>query len=329
MGSAVHIGCGTSLCLATSPSLYADCEDVSTLPEQTGRIEGAGLGPVAIRSYGVRMADFPDLPPELQQRLTAAGVVDGPSMLAAFAVNPQLQHDYEQYFYAHRTAILDATLAQILAAFPSISHKLELAALWAMVPSDAEERFISAVEENVATAEAAGETKLAENIRKRLGAVKSLRAARLEAGERLTDWLDRLEAADEAGFVAVWNEIPIDLEETFVVAVAERVRIAEAQGDMARAERLGGFVAAMRDVLEVTRSFADQPPVNRALLRFLQAEADAQAQHVFVQLRELLDTDQAQYLLDEEVNSDSVEGRQRIAERRVLLRALRQEDARA
>ncbi len=267
--------------------------------------------------------DFPDLPTDLQARLTAASVVDGPSMLAAFAADPQLQHDYELYFSANRAAILDATIAQILAAFPSISHKLELAALWALVPSDAEERFIAAVEALLANAEAAGDAKLVENISKRLGAVKSMRAARLEAGARLGGWLDRLEAADEAGFVAVWNEIPPDLEETFIVAVAERVRTAEVQGDTARAEHLGGFVAAMRDVLEVTRSFADQPPVNRALLRFLQAEADAQAQQVFFQLRELLDSDEAQRLLEEEVRSDSAEGKRRISARRELLSALR------
>jgi hypothetical protein len=272
------------------------------------------------------MADFPELPPELQERLTAAGVVDGPSMLAAFAADPQLQHDYERYFQANREAIVDATLAQILEAFPSISHKLELAALWALVPSDAEERFIAAVEAKLADAEAAADVKLAENIEKRLGAVKSLRAARLEAGARLGGWLDRLEAADEAGFVAIWNEIPPDLEETFVVAVADRVRMAEVQGDAARAERLGGFVAAMRDVLEVTRSFADQPPVNRALLRFLQAEADEQAQQVFFQLRELLDTDEAQRLLEEEVRSDSAEGQRRITARQALLRSLRHAD---
>jgi hypothetical protein len=244
-------------------------------------------------------------------------------MLAAFAADPQLQHDYEQYFRANREAILDATIAQILAAFPSVSHKLELAALWAIVPSDAEERFIAAVETMLANAETAGDTKLVENITKRLGAVKSLRAARLEAGERLGGWLDRLEAADEAGFVEVWNEIPPDLEETFVVAVAERVRTAEVQGDTARAEHLGSFVAAMRDVLEVTRSFTDQPPVNQALLRFLQAEEEAQAQQVFFQLHELLDTDEAQRLLEEEVRSDSAEGQRRIAARQALLRALR------
>lgn len=270
------------------------------------------------------MSDFPDLPADLQERLTAAGVVDGPSMLAAFAADPQLQHDYELFFHANRTAILDATLAQILEAFPSISHKLELAALWAMVPSDAEERFLAAVEAKLADAQAAGDTKLAENIAKRLGAVQSLRTARIEAGERLGGWLDRLEAADEAGFVDVWNEIPPDLEETFVVAVADRVRMAELQGDTLRAEHLGGFVAAMRDVLEVTRSFADQPPVNRALLRFMQVEADEQAQQVFFQLREWLDTDAAQRLLDEEVRSDSAEGQRRIAARQALLRRLRQ-----
>jgi hypothetical protein len=81
----------------------------------------------------------------------------------------------------------------------------------------------------------------------------------------------------------------------------------------------------MRDVLEVTRSFADQPPVNRALLRFLQAETDDQARQVFFQLHELLDADEAQRLLDEEVRSDSAEGQRRIAARQALLRALRQE----
>jgi hypothetical protein len=78
-------------------------------------------------------------------------------------------------------------------------------------------------------------------------------------------------------------------------------------------------------VLEVTRSFADQPPVNRALLRFLQAEADEQAQQVFFQLRELLDTDEAQRLLEEEVRSDSAEGQRRITARQALLRSLRHE----
>jgi hypothetical protein len=79
----------------------------------------------------------------------------------------------------------------------------------------------------------------------------------------------------------------------------------------------------MRQILEVTRSFADQPPLNRALLRFLQAEDPETAQRIFSQLHELLNTDEAQRLLDEEVRSDSAEGTRRITERRALLRDLR------
>jgi hypothetical protein len=268
-------------------------------------------------------ADFPDLPPDLQDRLTAAGVVDGPSMLAAFAADPQLQQDYEAFFLAHRDMIIDATIAQILEAFPSISHKLELAALWALVPAEHEERFIAAVEVMRNDAAAHGDERLAENITKRLGAVQAMRQARLEAGAQLAGWLERFDTADEAAFVALWNEIPPDFEPTFVVAAAERVRIAQLSGDQVQADRLAEFVDTMRQILEVTRSFADQPPLNRALLRFLQAEDPETAQRIFSQLHELLNTDEAQRLLDEEVRSDSAEGTRRITERRALLRDLR------
>ncbi|MFN8485776.1 MAG: hypothetical protein U0768_22275 [Anaerolineae bacterium] len=129
---------------------------------------------------------------------------------------------------------------------------------------------------------------------------------------------------DEADLVDFWQRIPEELEQPFLESVEGLIEGLRESGDDEPAEMLQERYEALKDVVEDFNSEEpDLPPVAHALFDFINATSDDAAARVFDEQRALLQTTEAQDLLDDSFRSDNPAGQERLAERRTLLRALR------
>lgn len=141
------------------------------------------------------------------------------------------------------------------------------------------------------------------------------------AAARIAQDVARLEAADDGQtVVAIWNAIPIELEEPFLDAAEHR---AAELGDAPQAERMRAHVAALRQARQQREELERQPPVVRALLSFVYAPDDATARQVFAAQQALLQPYEAQRVADALADQAPDELRERFAARAALLRELR------
>jgi hypothetical protein len=272
-------------------------------------------------------ADQPiNLPDELQARLDAAGVTDQAGLEAALEADPDLKRDYLAFLEQHPELLHQAIMQHLLAAFLDVADANALAQFWQQVPLELEEPFLAAVAQAIAQAEQSPEEdapQLAEGLRKRRDGLHQLRAQQAELVAQVTQWATALAAAPDAGIGPVWNDIPLELEDAVLALVEQQADTADQSGDSTQAHALRTRVAALRQVQTARRDLADQPPVVRALLAFLQAESDDDARRVYAAQRELLQPYEAQRMLDELVGAASAELQARFQSRSDLLRTLR------
>ncbi|MFN8475048.1 MAG: hypothetical protein U0822_22885 [Anaerolineae bacterium] len=129
---------------------------------------------------------------------------------------------------------------------------------------------------------------------------------------------------DEADLTDFWQRIPPELEQPFLESIEGLIAALQASDDAEPAAMLQERYEALQEVVsEFDSEEPELPPVAHALFDFINASSDDAAARVFDEQRVLLQTTEAQDLLDDSFRSDNPAGEQRLAERRSLLRALR------
>jgi excinuclease UvrABC nuclease subunit len=208
---------------------------------------------------------------------------------------------------------------RVLAELPNQQALLELAA---QAPFVLEEAFLQRVEQRMDQASGEGDADLAGRLRARL---EGLRLIQSNVQITLPQTLEAFAAVRDAGeLLALAQRAPYVLEESFAAAVEHMIAELEQAGSLQDAGALRMRLAALRELAE-QRAAADASPLMQALIAFLNAHDSASARAQFVLQRELLDSDDAQILLESAFAGGDAESDQRIAERAQLLRLLRSE----
>jgi protein-arginine kinase activator protein McsA len=203
---------------------------------------------------------FPELPADLQARLDAAGVTDAATLAAALDADPALRREYQAF---------------LLDALPAIPDEEQLRALWQMIPSKDEDAFLAAAEARAAAAETSGDAGLAAALRERIDALRSFQQDIARDGEILRQALERLEAAaTDDDLAAVWRDVPLELEETFLNLVALQAEEHEQHGDAERAAHVRACHERFSAIQQQQRAGAE---TMRRLLEQLAADVEALA----------------------------------------------------
>ncbi|NWG20907.1 MAG: hypothetical protein HXY39_11355, partial [Chloroflexi bacterium] len=218
---------------------------------------------------------FPELPADLQARLDAAGVTDAATLAAALDADPELRREYQAFLEANHDAIVAANRAILLDALPAIPDVQQLRALWQMIPSEDEDAFLAAAEARAAAAETSGDTGLAAALRERIDALRAYREEIAHDGALLRQALERLEAATTDGdLAAVWRDVPLELEETFLNLVAMQAEELEQYGDAELAAHVRACHERLSAIQQQQRTGAE---TMRRLLEQLAADVEALA----------------------------------------------------
>jgi tetratricopeptide (TPR) repeat protein len=203
---------------------------------------------------------FPELPAGLRARLDAAGVTDAATLAAALDADPALRREYQAF---------------LLDALPAIPDEEQLRALWQMIPSKDEDAFLAAAEARAAAAETSGDAGLAAALRERIDALRSFQQDIARDGEILRQALERLEAAaTDDDLAAVWRDVPLELEETFLNLVALQAEEHEQHGDAERAAHVRACHERLSAIQQQQRAGAE---TMRRLLEQLAADVEALA----------------------------------------------------
>jgi tetratricopeptide (TPR) repeat protein len=203
---------------------------------------------------------FPELPAGLRARLDAAGVTDAATLAAALDADPALRREYQAF---------------LLDALPAIPDEEQLRALWQMIPSKDEDAFLAAAEARAAAAETSGDAGLAAALRERIDALRSFQQDIARDGEILRQALERLEAAaTDDDLAAVWRDVPLELEETFLNLVALQAEEYEQHGDAERAAHVRACHERLSAIQQQQRAGAE---TMRRLLEQLAADVEALA----------------------------------------------------
>jgi tetratricopeptide (TPR) repeat protein/protein-arginine kinase activator protein McsA len=203
---------------------------------------------------------FPELPAGLRARLDAAGVTDAATLAAALDADPALRREYQAF---------------LLDALPAIPDEEQLRALWQMIPSKDEDAFLAAAEARAAAAETSGDAGLAAALRERIDALRSFQQDIARDGEILRQALERLEAAaTDDDLAAVWRDVPLELEETFLNLVALQAEEHEQHGDAERAAHVRACHERFSAIQQQQRAGAE---TMRRLLEQLAADVEALA----------------------------------------------------
>jgi tetratricopeptide (TPR) repeat protein/protein-arginine kinase activator protein McsA len=203
---------------------------------------------------------FPELPAGLRARLDAAGVTDAATLAAALDADPALRREYQAF---------------LLDALSAIPDEEQLRALWQMIPSKDEDAFLAAAEARAAAAETSGDAGLAAALRERIDALRSFQQDIARDGEILRQALERLEAAaTDDDLAAVWRDVPLELEETFLNLVALQAEEHEQHGDAERAAHVRACHERFSAIQQQQRAGAE---TMRRLLEQLAADVEALA----------------------------------------------------
>ena len=133
-----------------------------------------------------------------------------------------------------------------------------------------------------------------------------------------------LAAEDEQDLADFWQRVPPDLEQPFLESVEGLIEGLQESGDTEPAGLLRERYEALQEIVaQYENESPDLPPVAHALFDFINATNDDAAARVFDEQRDLLQTAEAQTLLEDSFRSDNEAGEQRLVERRSLLRLLR------
>jgi tetratricopeptide (TPR) repeat protein len=201
---------------------------------------------------------FPELPAGLRARLDAAGVTDAATLAAALDADPALRREYQAF---------------LLDALPAIPDEEQLRALWQMIPSKDEDAFLAAAEARAAAAETSGDAGLAAALRERIDVLRAFQQDIARDSEILRQALERLEAAaTDDDLAAVWRDVPLELEETFLNLVALQAEEHEHRGDAERAAHLHACHERLSAIQQQQRAGAE---TMRRLLEQLAAEVEA------------------------------------------------------
>jgi hypothetical protein len=201
---------------------------------------------------------FPELPAGLRARLDAAGVTDAATLAAALDADPELRREYQAF---------------LLDALPAIPDEEQLRALWQMIPSKDEDAFLAAAEARAAAAETSGDAGLAAALRERIDVLRAFQQDIARDSEILRQALERLEAAaTDDDLAAVWRDVPLELEETFLNLVALQAEEHEHRGDAERAAHLHACHERLSAIQQQQRAGAE---TMRRLLEQLAAEVEA------------------------------------------------------
>ncbi len=139
------------------------------------------------------------------------------------------------------------------------------------------------------------------------------------------------EVVDSQALLALAQEKPVMLTDGFIAGIEAVIAQAEAVGDADTAEGLHWRLADLRRIRAGLAEPPEPPLLPRALMTFLDAKDEAAARAVFAWAWVLLQSDEAQRILDEQFRdpkdrSDTAREKRHLAERRALLRRLRAAD---
>jgi tetratricopeptide (TPR) repeat protein len=118
----------------------------------------------------------PHAPNELQARLAAAGVTDEASLQAALEHDPQLAEDYAAALQALLAENPQLMLAAFLQEFLQVGSSADLVGFWQQVPTDMEQPFLQYTQEQIAQADAQGNTELSMALGQRLEGLRQILA---------------------------------------------------------------------------------------------------------------------------------------------------------
>lgn len=132
--------------------------------------------------------------------------------------------------------------------------------------------------------------------------------------------------SDSQALLTLVQEKPVVLTDGFLAGVEAVIAQAEAIGDASTAGRLRQRLADLRHIRAKMVEPPEPPVLLRTLMTFLKAENEAAARAVFAWAWVLLQSDEAQRILDEQFRGDTPQDMQHLTERRALLRQLRAAD---
>jgi len=121
-----------------------------------------------------------------------------------------------------------------------------------------------------------------------------------------------------------WQHVPYPMEQPLMAMIEERIKHAEHHGQAAFARGLRQRLATFRN-LHDQQAAGSRSPTAQALIAFLQAPDESRARYIYTVRLELLHAEEGQRVLDQHLHGSNEQAEQRLAERRALLRALRQE----
>ena len=139
------------------------------------------------------------------------------------------------------------------------------------------------------------------------------------------------EIVDSQALLTLTQQKPVVLTDGFIAGIEAVIARAEAAGYADTAEGLHWRLADLRRIRAELPEPPEPPLLPRALMTFLEAKDEAEARAVFAWAWVLLQSDEAQRILDEqfrdpEDRSDTTHEKHHLAERRALLRRLRAAD---
>lgn len=195
---------------------------------------------------------FAKLSKPLRIRLEAAGVVDEPSLQRALAADPNLQREYTTYLAEQR----DALLQEAFDAFVTVPDSEALLRLIARTPVILSDEFIATVEQAMRVIEQRnddGSARATADLRQRLVGVAQIRAQLVQDSQLYADQIDDAlvnlaTAQDTEDLQLIWQEIPLEAEESFFAAAEALATTTAQNGDAEAAARLRTHIAALRAV---------------------------------------------------------------------------------
>lgn len=174
----------------------------------------------------------------------------------------------------HQLQANQKAMAELLQQFLLVEDNQALVAFWQQVPSDLEETFTSTVEQIIAEAQQDGEHELAAGLRQRLEDIAHLQANQTAMAELFQQFVA---VEDDQDLIAFWQQVPSDIEDSFISTV-EQI-IVQAQQDGYDPEAIEGLSYN----LETIRQLQAKQTAMAILLQQFESVADTEDLSAFWQ----------------------------------------------
>jgi hypothetical protein len=118
------------------------------------------------------------------------------------------------------------------------------------------------------------------------------------------------------------DHVPLLASDDFINAVQKAIDTALDRGDYETAEALRQRLDALKEI-RAMKAYERQAPLARAVIAFVQAADDVEAQRTWEKYRDQLDTDAAEKMLAEDFEAQDNKARSHLRRRAELLQELR------